>query len=188
MSGAKRRRARNKNTRRKSDELEVCCDSLVAYGFQWFGNKGFNKLPLSDRPLRYLVRDYPHLSLYGTPGRKEGFLWDGEREWIIECKVQDGSGSVDEKFPYVFEAFLISSVANWILVHNGRWWDTPRGRAAIQWLKRRAALPPSGREFYVLSRDEFRNFAKRRWGGADRNQFAAPSPAPALNNLFGEQE
>jgi PD-(D/E)XK nuclease superfamily domain len=188
MSGAKRRRARNKNTRRKSDELEVCCNSLQLIGFEKFENKQFKKLTTADRPGRYVVRDYPQQSLYGTAGKKEGFVWDGEKEWIIEAKVQDVSGSVDEKIPYIFEAFLISPILNWIIVYNGNYWaHHKRGIAVIQWLKCRAAqATPDGREFHVFSRAEFITFAQRRWGGVDRNQSAAaPSPAPAQNDMFG---
>jgi hypothetical protein len=51
-----------------------------------------------------LLRNVPYTTLYGHPGKTE-FLIRSQRyglEVRIECKWQQSSGSVDEKFPYLY--------------------------------------------------------------------------------------
>jgi hypothetical protein len=51
-----------------------------------------------------LLRNVPYKTIYGHPGNTE-FLIRSERyrlEIRIECKWQQSSGSVDEKYPYTY--------------------------------------------------------------------------------------
>jgi hypothetical protein len=105
-------------------------------------------------PVRYLIRHYPHPSLFGTRGYKEAFIHNNGVEYIFEAKYQDFSGSVDEKAPYLFEAFLVSHVANWIVWFDGKWVTTPRAVAAISWLRKRADAIIDGRQFFVCASED----------------------------------
>jgi hypothetical protein len=92
--------------------------------------------------------------LYGTAGSKEAFVHcDVAGDFIFEAKYQDDSGSVDEKMPYLWEAFLKSSVNQWIIWFDGNWFlKEARGIAAVAWLKSRARERAiEGRSFYVAS-------------------------------------
>ena len=53
-----------------------------------------------DPPL--LLRHVPYRSIYGTPSKTEFVLVLPDRSIRIECKWQAVSGSVDEKYPYMF--------------------------------------------------------------------------------------
>lgn len=149
--------------------LENCVDTLHALGFQLYESQGqFDAA--SVRPTRYVIRNYPHPSLYGTPGRKEAFIATETEDFILEAKWQDASGSVDEKLPYIWEAFLASRVPNWIAVFDGRYWrEDARARKGIAWLKAQparwagAATEGDDRAFLVFYRPEFIKWATSQW-------------------------
>lgn len=169
---AKKRATRGSNG--KSALLEDCVGSLHLLGFQTYpSNRDFQRAKVI--PERYVVRNVPHQTLYGTPGRKEAFVVapdgrgffapdeDGAARIIIEAKWQGRSGSVDEKFPHVWEAFLASPVANWIIVIDGPFWKTTRGKAAVAWLSSKAGLF-EGRTLRVVDRKGFIDLAMQAWG------------------------
>lgn len=74
-------------------------------------SKGFQAVPYREyikKPESYggelLLRNVPFTTIYGHPGNTE-FLIRSERyrlEIRVECKWQQSSGSVDEKFPYTY--------------------------------------------------------------------------------------
>lgn len=74
-------------------------------------SKGFNLVSYSEwkkKPEKYgdefLITNYPYETIYGHKGKTE-FLLKSSRynlEIRIECKWQQSSGSVDEKFPYLY--------------------------------------------------------------------------------------
>jgi len=82
---------------------------------------------------------------------------------IIEAKWQDTSGSVDEKLPYIWEAFRDSPVHNWVVVLDGRYWKTARGNAAVNWLWMKAGKF-DGRSLHVVDRKGFIALAMKAWG------------------------
>ena len=134
--------------------LEQCVHGLKLRNINSYSRTDFAKL--KTVPDTYVVLNYPHLSLYGTSGRKEAYIKFGGREYILETKLQDGSGSVDEKLPHVWECFLRSSVPNWIVVFDGRYWKSDlRGNAALTWFRefveerRRLHNVPEERKFYI---------------------------------------
>lgn len=51
---------------------------------------------------RYVIKNAPYRTIYDHPGKTEFVIVDGERSIRIESKYQSSSGSVDEKFPYMF--------------------------------------------------------------------------------------
>lgn len=88
---------------------------------------------------RWLIRNYPYTTMFGTPGRREWFLDAPEWTGQLECKFQNGSGSVDEKMVYLVETLCRSQITSLALVHGGRFWtEKERGRAVIKWLKNEA--------------------------------------------------
>jgi hypothetical protein len=74
-------------------------------------SKGFRTLQYREwmrNPAIYgtelLLRNVPYTTLYGHPGKTE-FLIRSQRYNLnvrVECKWQQSSGSVDEKFPYLY--------------------------------------------------------------------------------------
>lgn len=158
----------------KSALLEHCVQSLGTLGFHEYATHGDFKKAEVVGP-RYVIRNYPHPSLYGTWGRKEAFIVapdisgvfipddDGLARIVMEAKWQEVSGSVDEKMPFVWAAFLASPVRNWIVVLDGRYWNTERGKAVVAWLRSRQPIPEK-RRFYVVDRRGFHDLARRAWG------------------------
>jgi len=174
---ARKRPAQKRPTRRasgKSALLEDCVGSLHLLGFQTYQSNGsFQRARVV--PPKYVIRNYPHPSLYGTPGKKEalvvapdgdGFFTPDEQgctRIIIEAKWQDSSGSVDEKLPYLWEAFHTSPVRNWVVVLDGRYWKTGRGKAAVSWLGHKAGQFDDC-TLRVLDRKGFIELAMQAWG------------------------
>src|SRR6516165_4495884 len=117
----RRRKAPHKNTVRLARLLENGICILSMEGFEIFkGMPAFEKrIKTSTAPPRFIITHYPLASLYGTPGFKEAFIHcDRVGDFIFEAKYQNGSGSVDEKCPYLWECFSASTVPNWIV-----WFD-----------------------------------------------------------------
>lgn len=173
-----RQRAPKRRTTRqtggKSVLLEQCVESLHLLGFQVYDSAGSYKRATVVPP-RYVIRSFPHESVYGTPGKKEAlivapngvsyFALDegGNARVILEAKWQETSGSVDEKFPYIWEAFCLSPVKNWVIVLDGKYWKTGRGKAAVGWLRSKAP-GPAGRRLHVVDRKGFIELAGLAWG------------------------
>ena len=158
----------------KSALLEDCVQSLGLLGFHEYGTNGsFQRAEVINA--RYIIRNFPHESVYGTSGKKEALIVapngsgsfalddDGMARVIMEAKWQESSGSVDEKLPYIWEAFRDSPVHNWVVVLDGRYWKTGRGTAAVKWLGRKAGLF-DGRTLRVVDRKGFIDLAMKAWG------------------------
>lgn len=167
-------RRATRHTGRKSALLENCVGALHLIGFRCYDSHGeFEKATSTGD--RYVIRNYPHASLYGTGGKKEalivappsrGFIEDegGEVRIIVEAKYQDSSGSVDEKLPYIWHSLLVSEVPNWIAILDGRYWKSARGKAAVSWLKNQGS--PDGRTLRVTDQRGFIEMAKSLWNAA----------------------
>lgn len=54
-----------------------------------------------QNPNRYVLKNVPYTTIYGTKGKTEFVIVDGERRVRIEAKYQASAGSVDEKYPYM---------------------------------------------------------------------------------------
>lgn len=169
---AKRRAKRR--TSAKSALLEQCVESLHLLGFQIYPSNGtFQRAQVI--PAKYVIRNYPHQSLYSTPGKKEALIVapnglgffapddDGNAQVILEAKWQESPGSVDEKLPYIWEASRVSPVKNWVVVLDGRYWKSGRGKAAVNWLALRAP-GADDRRLHVVDRRGFIDLADLAWG------------------------
>lgn len=169
----RQRKPPSRRTGKESSLLEACVEGLHLIGFQRYDNfPSFRKAV--GHTDRYIVRGWPHESLYGTRGSKEalivappspGFISDpdGRVRIIVEAKCQNVAGSTDEKLPYIWEAFLASPVPNWIAVLDGNAWKSGRGKAAVEWLTTRAKDVPDRRMFVVVDRRGFLDLAKTNW-------------------------
>lgn len=177
MAARNRRTPRRGATRRtsgKSQLLEHGVNTLHALGFQVYdGNPQFKKATVV--PDRYVIRNYPCTSIYGTLGRKEAFIVsppspgfvtdpDGVVRILVEAKWQEVSGSVDEKMPFVWQSFLESDIPNWIVIMDGAAWKTARGKAVVAWMQKCEA--PDGRHWYVTDAKGFIHLATDTWGAA----------------------
>jgi hypothetical protein len=145
-------------------------------GFEYYSNGTEFKQAREKRSLPecYVVRNYPHPTLWGTRGFREGYINDNGVEYLIEAKYQDSEGTVFEKIPLVLDAMLNSHIKNHIIVFGGKWWrDNPVGLAVIAWLRRqltdkcdRNRRPvPLGYKIWVFeNEDELTDFFKEKWG------------------------
>lgn len=133
-------------------------------------SKGFQIVKYRDwkkRPTAYggelLLTTVPYDTIYGEKGRTE-FLLISARHNItarIECKWQQGSGSVDEKLPYLYlNCIETMPETHIIIVIDGAGWKP----GAIPWLKdavarNRYTTAPSTKVIKVVSLAEFITWA-----------------------------
>jgi hypothetical protein len=164
---------RKRKTSGKSQLLEHGVNTLHALGFQVYdGMPQFRGARVV--PERYVVRNYPSPTIYGTQGRKEAFIVapgpapefvsdkDGRVRILVEAKWQEASGSVDEKMPFVWMSFIESDIRNWIVIMDGAYWRTPRGKRVVDWMQARRAH--SDRRWYVVTANQFIHLATKVWG------------------------
>lgn len=109
-----------------------------------FAERGFTILAFREYEKRgmprdgdYLVKNVPYTSIYGHKGKTEFLALSAARnlEARIECKWQQVSGSVDEKFPYLFENCKIMPEPLVIVLLDGGGYK-PEAR---RWLRNAAA-------------------------------------------------
>lgn len=178
-AGGPRRRKRSGG---KSALLEQVVESLELIAFHRYTNHAFKRATVVGD--RYFITHYPHPALYGGKGFKEalivgpsqtaGFVPDekGVVYIILEAKWQETSGSVDEKMPYIWEAFRASDIPNWVVVMDGPAWKTERGKAAKGWLQVRSEQAgtvlhgDAGCVLHVTDRRGFTALMKDSWGAS----------------------
>jgi hypothetical protein len=105
--------------------------------------KGFKVIPYAkwkDSPENYgteiLLTNVPYETIYGHQGKTEFKLVSQKYgEYRIECKWQQSSGSVDEKFPYLYlNCIEKMPEPNIIIIVDGQ----GAKPGAIQWLRQAA--------------------------------------------------
>jgi hypothetical protein len=113
-----------------------------------------------------LLKHVPYTTIYGHPGYTE-FLVQSKRYGLntrIECKWQQSSGSVDEKFPYLYLNCIEAMPENDIIIVAG---GGGMKEGAIPWLKRAvnenlySSVSVPQKKIQVLSLDEFLRWANR---------------------------
>lgn len=163
------RRKPSKNTVKRARLLENGINSVCMLNFHHFKGKAeFDQYRRRHGriPSRYIIAPYPCKTIYGTPGKKECFIHaDGIGDFIFEAKYQSGSGSVDEKAPYLWESFLATPY-HWIVWFDGNWFQkTDRGIAVVKWLRQRAASVQTVKKMHIVNSDqEFRSLCMRLFG------------------------
>ena len=112
--------------------------AVLAKGFQSESYRKYRRNP--DRfGDNLLLTDYSYgPTIYGRAGSAKFLLLSHDRNLriVIECKWQQGRGSVDHKLPYLYLNLLESVPENRIIiVIDGDGW----GEGAIAWLKNAAS-------------------------------------------------
>ncbi|SFU95141.1 PD-(D/E)XK nuclease superfamily protein [Alicyclobacillus macrosporangiidus] len=135
-------------------------------------SKGFTVVPFSKyikRPERYgtelLLQHAPYTSIYGHEGKTEFLLVSADYNLRIriECKWQQSSGSVDEKYPYVYLNAIEAMPEKDIFIVLG---GSGAKKGAMDWLKRAAqerlyGADVAGKNIRVMSLDDFVTWANR---------------------------
>jgi len=80
------------------------------------------------------VKQHKYTSIYGHNAKMDFYVCS--LDLAIECKNQEGAGSVAEKIPYVMEAFDQHPAKNGILIFGGQYWYTKPGIKA--WAEQKA--------------------------------------------------
>jgi len=104
--------------------------------YNWFGLHAIPwKVWSKAKAFPALVSSVPFTTLYGTVGKSEFVLCLAPTVQIrIECKWQQVTGSVDEKYPYLLECMKHVPENRVIIVYGGG----GAKPAAIQWLRTEA--------------------------------------------------
>jgi hypothetical protein len=116
---------------------------------------------------RIALRNVPYCSIYDCTSRSEFVVTDGSRKVRIECRWQEVSGSVDEKYPFLLRNAIERMPEREVLILLGG--DGARA-AAVNWLKVEASRVLA-KKIYVLNINEF-----PRWV---RDEFMRPSAEAA---------
>jgi hypothetical protein len=101
-----------------------------------------------------LVRNFPYKTIYGNDGRMEFYLSSERLQFKgrIECRYQTVSGSVDEKFPYLYMNCISEDhPLDTIVIAEGK----GAKKGAVQWFKQQAAQAPKDRSILILTLEEF---------------------------------
>lgn len=91
--------------------------TITTHGFLVVSYKDYMKNPVKFGE-ELLLRNVPYTTLYGTKGRTE-FLLKSTKFSLnirIECKWQQGAGSVDEKLPYLYLSSIEAMPENEIIL------------------------------------------------------------------------
>jgi hypothetical protein len=103
-----------------------------------------------------LIRNVPYQSIYGSASRSEFVLQYFGRRIRVECRVQEVSGSVDEKFPYFYmNACEAMPEREIVLIHHGE----GARPMALNWLRRRCART-TAKTIHVFTISEYRRWFK----------------------------
>jgi len=141
---------------------------LESKGFKCFNYREYNEYIRNHTPeeikdkygTELLLKNVPFTTIYGHPGKTEFLLRSAKYglEVRIECKWQEASGSVDEKFPYVYLNAIEAMPENDIIIIAD---GGGAKRGSIQWLKNVAVnkmyIPKSkqNKNIKVMSLSEF---------------------------------
>ena len=138
---------------------KVIASAFVSKGFKEQSFKSWSKT--GEQEGRFLLKNAPFRTLYGTSGKTEFLIQDAHRPGPIrlEAKWQQVSGSVDEKLPYLFlNAVHQMPEQHIIIVIDGPGWR----QGAIDWL-RHAADEQKKKQIDVFSLEQFLKWLNRAY-------------------------
>ncbi len=143
--------------------LEQAVCSFKLKNFEIINAEQFRDRNGLFRDERLLVKNFPYETLFGTPGRREYFLKSSEWQGHLECKYQNGSGSVDEKIVYVVETLRRTEMKALIIIHGGNWWEKKRGKEVIRWAKEQSLslMRDYGKELLCFDLDGLMDWINR---------------------------
>lgn len=159
---------------RSGDRLESeIAFTLKTEGFAVLANSEWEQRLLYAQPdVRWAITNAPYDTIYGSRSYIEFLLIDGAREILVEAKRQTSSGSVDEKFPFIYHNALLNIEEHgreFVFVMDGE----GSREGARDWIRARAAQTPG---FTVLGPDELADWLRASPSCAERE---APQDAPA---------
>ena len=106
-----------------------------------------------------LLCNVPYQTIYGHNGKTE-FVLLSETDGLeirIECKWQQVSGSVDEKYPYLYlNCMQMPEETVFIIVDGGG-----AKKGAVEWLKDAPAMFPCDKSITVFNLVEFLSWANK---------------------------
>lgn len=82
------------------------------------------------------VKQHKYKSIYGHDAKMDFYI--PSIDTAIECKNQEGAGSVAEKIPYVLESFHQHPATSALLILGGLYWPTKPG--IMQWAEQKSRL------------------------------------------------
>lgn len=82
------------------------------------------------------IKQHKYKSIYGHDAKMDFYV--PAFDTAIECKNQEGAGSVSEKIPYVLESFLQHPASAGLLILGGSYWPTKPG--IMQWAEQKSRL------------------------------------------------
>jgi len=88
---------------------------------------------LAEYSLEY-IKQHKYKSIYGHDAKMDFYI--PQLDLAIECKNQEGSGSVSEKIPYVLESFQQHPASSGLLILGGSYWPTKPG--IMQWAQQKS--------------------------------------------------
>jgi hypothetical protein len=126
------------------------------------GNANINGARLEKR-VEYLLdiariiynKQHKYTSIYGHNAQMDFYI--PALDLAIECKNQEGAGSVAEKIPYVMEAFLQHPAKNGLLIFGGSYWATKPGIKA--WAESRAKQ--SGKNIQIIYEQDLESWLEQ---------------------------
>lgn len=141
--------------------LEQQVQSLfMSRGFTLLSYKEFSKGHVTGK---YIVTHVPYRTIYGTQGKTEFLVVDGDRKIRVECKWQQCSGSVDEKYPYLILNCMDMPESEIIILLDGGGYK----QMAKDWLVAAARDGVGGKGMLknvrVLALSEFISWVNKEW-------------------------
>lgn len=76
---------------------------------------------IEEIPLKYVIKNAQYKTIYNRMGRSEFLIINTEKDinLRIEIKIQISSGSVDEKFPYLYLNSVLSHKEDVLIILDG---------------------------------------------------------------------
>lgn len=108
---------------------------------------------------KVVVRNVPYRSLYGCQSRSEFVITAYSRKVRVECRWQESSGSVDEKFPYLLRNAVQCMPESEVLILLG---GGGARQEAVQWARKEATACTS-KKIWVLGVDDFPRWVRNEF-------------------------
>jgi hypothetical protein len=144
---------------------QIVVATMQSKGFEFVRYKDYVRAP-ENHSKELLLKDAPYVSIYGHNAKTE-FLISSEEHSLkvrVECKWQQSSGSVHEKFPYLYLNCIEQMPEKDIFIVVG---GQGAKQYAIDWLIKAARLLPYAQEhakhkqIKVLTIEEFTMWANK---------------------------
>ena len=122
---------------------------------------------------KYFITQCPYLTPYDKYAEKplgskvDAVIVSGNDRIMVEVKYQNDTGTVDEKWPFIFACFAANaSATEYVLLHDGEWWNRNRGAAIVKWglAEAKAFEHRHGKKVHVINFEGWCEFVRFRFG------------------------